>query len=107
MNWQQSMSPSTPFPDEGARLGGSGGQYAIVRGKECKFEAVGNPRLVINIAQIILDHLFGGAQAKPNLFVLATLHDQGNDLHFFWGQPIANTRPYGSSSSNPIASPTR
>src|ERR1700722_13452031 len=91
-----SMSPSTPFPDEGARLGRSGGQYAIVRSKECKFEAIGNPRLVINIAQIILDHLFGSAQAKPNLFVLATLHEQGNDLQFLWGQPIAYTRPYGS-----------
>jgi hypothetical protein len=30
-----------------------------------------------------------------NLFVLATLHEQGDDLHLFWGQPIANTHPYG------------
>jgi hypothetical protein len=48
------------------RLCRSGGQYAILGGKECKLQAIGNARLVTNTAQIVFDHLFGGTQAQRN-----------------------------------------
>jgi hypothetical protein len=56
----------TPFPDKVACRCGAG-QYAILSVKECQFEATGSPRLFIDTAQIVLDHLLLGAQAKRNL----------------------------------------
>jgi hypothetical protein len=65
------MPPSKPFPAESARLSLSGRRDPMVNGKQRKFQAIGNPCFVIYAVQLVLDHLFDGAQPQRNLFVLA------------------------------------
>src|SRR5262249_11249534 len=71
------------------RGGGSGfGEHAVVNGEESELEAVRDSDLVVHVAQVILDDLFGGAQLRGDLFILIALHDQRDDLQLFWGQAV-------------------
>src|ERR1700678_867942 len=93
--WDRTGSLGGAHLDRVARLGRSCGQDPMVDGKEGKLEPIGNARFVVNAAQIVLDHLFGGAQPQRNLFILAALHDQDYDLNLFRGKPVAHARAYG------------
>jgi hypothetical protein len=95
------MPPSTPFPNEGSSLGLSGRQDPMVNGKQGKFQAIGNPCVVIYAAQIVLDHLFGRAQ----LFVLAPLHNQDDDFHLFRGKPVADAGAHRIFGTNGLSRP--
>src|ERR1035437_4680900 len=44
--------------------------HAVIQAVEREFQTVGDAQLVVNFAEIILDHLLGGAHAQGNLFVL-------------------------------------
>src|ERR1035441_431976 len=69
-------------------LGGLGGlglgltdagalNHAVIQAVEREFQTVGDSQLVVNLAEIILDHLLGGAHAQGNLFVLHALGNPG------------------------------
>ncbi len=57
-------------------------QDAVVNGEQRKLESIGDTDLVIDIAQIVLDHLLGGAEFGGDFLVLVALHDQGNNTQF-------------------------
>src|SRR5262249_38123492 len=67
-------------------------QDAVVNCEQRKFQSVGNSDLVVHIAQVVLDHLLGGAELRRDLFVLIPLDDQGNDAQFLGRKTIENSQ---------------
>src|SRR4051794_14718208 len=45
----------------------------VMEAIERQLQAVGNAQLVVDLAQVILDHLFGGAQLERDLLVALAL----------------------------------
>ncbi len=70
--------------------GGSVGQGAMVDGKQGQFQAIRNPGFVIDIAQVIFDDLFGGAEVAGNFLIFEPLNNERDDLDFFGGEAIAH-----------------
>ena len=62
---------------------------AVVDGEECQLEAVGDTGLVVDAAQVVLDHLFLRTELRGYVLVLAALNDQRHNLHLFWRKPVA------------------
>jgi hypothetical protein len=79
--------------DEVAGLGCGLGEYAVVDGEEGELEPVGDASLVVDGTQVVFDDLLFGSELRRNLLVLAALNDQGDDLHLFWSQAVANAGP--------------
>ena len=77
--------------DEAAGFGGGFGEDAVVDGEEGELEAVGDAGLVVDAAEIVFDDLLLGAELAGDLLVFAALHDEGDDLHFFGGEAVADT----------------
>ena len=77
-----------------AHFGGGAGQHAVMDGEQRQLEAVAHAGLVVDRAQVVLDHLLGGFEALRNLAVLASLHDQRHDAHFLGRQAIAHARAH-------------
>ena len=76
-------------------VGGSGrrggfSQDAMVDREECELETVGDADLIVHVAQVILDDLFGRPELSGDFLVLVTLDDQGDDAQFLCGKTIAN-----------------
>lgn len=46
---------------------------------ECKLQSIENAELEIDLAQIVLDYLFAGAEVKGNLLVVHASCDAGDD----------------------------
>ena len=63
-------------------------QDAVVNGEQRKLKTIGDTDLVVDIAQIVLDHLLGGAEFGGDFLVLITLHDQGNDTQFLLREAV-------------------
>ena len=68
----------------------------MVDGEEGEFEAVGDAGLVVDAAQVVLDDLFLGAELVGDVFVLAALNDECDDLHLFGGEAVADAGADGS-----------
>jgi hypothetical protein len=47
---------------------------------ERKLEAIGNAQLVIDLAQVVLDHLLRGPKLISDLLVALALRDAGDDV---------------------------
>src|SRR5438067_1193082 len=61
----------------------------MVNGEERQLQAIGDANLVVNVAQVVLDDLLGGAEMVGNLFILVALDDVGNDAQIvFDGQHL-------------------
>ncbi len=86
------------FVDEFASFGGGVGEDAVVEGEEGKLEAVGDAGFVVDAAEIVLDDLLFGVELEGDLFVFAALDDEGDDLHFFGGEAVADAGTYGIHS---------
>ena len=54
----------------------------MVDGEECQLKPIGDADLVIDAAEVVLDHLLLGAELSGDLLVLAALRDEGDDLQF-------------------------
>src|ERR1700733_9101714 len=54
----------------------------IVQAIKREFKPVRDAKLVIDLAQVILDDLLGGAQLESNLLISLALRDAGDDRHF-------------------------
>src|ERR1019366_8020054 len=67
--------------------------HAVIQAVEREFQTVGDSQLVVNLAEIILDHLLGGAHAQGNLFVLHPLGNAGDDERLLGGERHFGTRP--------------
>jgi len=76
--------------DEVAGLCGGFGQDAVVDGEEGEFEAVGDAGLVVDSAQVVFDDLLLGAELAGDLLVFAALYDEGDDLHLFGSEAVAD-----------------
>src|SRR5437016_3928164 len=63
--------------------GGGFVQNPMMDGEQRQFQPVRNADLVIDVAQVILDHLLGGSQLRCDLFVLVALNDQSNNPQLF------------------------
>ena len=61
-------------------------QNPVVQAEQRQLKAIGHAQLVIHFAQIIFDHLFGGAYAQGDFLVLHALGYAGNDERFFRSQ---------------------
>ena len=51
----------------------------VVQAVQGKFKAVCDAELVVDLAQIVLDDLFGGSQLKCNFLVALALRDASDD----------------------------
>ena len=50
-----------------------------MQAKQCQLQPIGDAKLVIYLAQVILHDLFCSADAQGDLFILHALGDTGND----------------------------
>ena len=66
----------------------------MVNREERQLKPVRDANLVVDVAQVVLDHLLGCAQLGGNFFVLVSLHDQGDDLEFLGGEAVPNARAH-------------
>src|SRR5208337_5651316 len=66
----------------------------VVQAIEGQLKAVRDTELVVDLAQIILDHLLCGSQLKCNLLVTLSLGDAGDDCHFLGRQAGLAARAY-------------
>src|SRR5690349_15658253 len=67
-------------------------QDTVVNGKEREFKTVRHADLIVDVAQIVLDDLLGGAKLVGDFLVLITLDDERDDLELLRSQAIAHTR---------------
>jgi hypothetical protein len=67
----------------GARLSCAFLVQRVVYTMERKPEAIGNAQLVIDLAQIVLDHLLGCTELISDLLVALALRDAGDDRQLF------------------------
>src|SRR5579863_2101750 len=73
-----------------------------------QFQAAPNPKLVKGAAQVVLDHLLGGADNLADLAVGHALPDEDCNLYFFGGEALAGGHECASSRLNmAMASLTR
>src|SRR5580765_7661578 len=66
--------------------GGGFVQDAVVDGEQCQFQPVGNADLVVDVAEVVLDDLFGRTKLSGDFLVLITLDDERYDAEFLGGQ---------------------
>ena len=59
----------------------------MVQAIERQLKPVGDAELVVDLAQIILDHLLCRAELVGNFFIALALRDAGDDRHFFRRKP--------------------
>jgi len=55
----------------------------MVNREQGEFQPVRHADLVIDVAQVVLDHLFGGFQLKCNFLVALALHNASDDHRLF------------------------
>ena len=55
-----------------------------------ELEAIGDADLVIDVPEVVLNHLLGSSKLRRNFFVLESLNDEGNDAQLFGSEAIAN-----------------
>ncbi len=55
----------------------------MVQAIKRKLEAIGNTKLVIDLAQIVLDHLLGGTELISNFLIALALRNAGDDGQLF------------------------
>lgn len=60
----------------------------MVNGKQCKLQSIGDPGLVVDVAQIVLDNLLGRRQAHGDFLILTALQYQSDYLHFSGSEAI-------------------
>ena len=77
-----------------AHFGGSLRQHAVVDGEQRQLQTVADAGLVVNRAQIVLDHLLGRLEAQRDLAILAALDDERHDPHFLGRKPVADARAH-------------
>ena len=77
-------------PHGGGAGRGGFGQNPVMDGEQRKFQAVGDTDLVVNIAQVVLNDLLGGAEKSGDFLVLESLHDEGDDLQFLGSKAVTN-----------------
>jgi hypothetical protein len=65
----------------------------VVNGEQRQLQPVRHTDLVVNVAQIILDHLLGRAQLGRDFLVLVALHNQRHNAQFLGRQPVADAQP--------------
>ena len=51
----------------------------MMDGEQRQLQPVRNSDLVVDVAQIVLDHLLGGAELGGDLFIFVSLHDERDD----------------------------
>ena len=56
----------------------------MVQAIERQFEAIGDAKLVIDLAQVIFDDLLRGPKLVGNLLVALALSDTGDDRQLLW-----------------------
>ena len=49
---------------------------------ESQFEAIGHPKFVVHLTQVVLYNLLGGSHPNRNLFILHTLSNAGHNQRF-------------------------
>src|SRR5258705_6327378 len=54
-------------------------QDAVVDREQRQLQTVGDADLVIDVAQVVLDDLLGGAELGGDFFILVSLNDERND----------------------------
>src|SRR5579863_3961478 len=59
----------------------------VVQAVERQLEPVAHAELVVDLAQVVLDHLLGGAELEGDLLVALALRDAGNDRHLLRREP--------------------
>src|ERR1700733_14681327 len=84
------MASSRLHLDEIASLCCGFGKDAMVDSEEGEFEAIGDSGLVVDDAQVILDDLLFGPELHCDVLVLASLHDEGNNLHLLRRHPVSH-----------------
>ena len=68
------------------------GKRPMMNGKQGQFQPIRDACLVIDIAQVIFDHLFGGAKVTGDFLVLEPLNDQSDNLDLLGCEPVADAR---------------
>src|ERR1700686_3123151 len=71
-------------------------EHAVIEAEERQFQTICYSKLVIDLAEIILDDLFGRAHPQSNLFVFHALGYAGNDERLFGGERNFGTRAGGT-----------
>jgi len=74
----------------------------VMQAVECQFEAVRDAELVIDLSQIVLDDLLGGAQLERDFLVPLALGNAGDDRHLFWRQAWLAARAHQCSGLRPV-----
>ena len=67
-------------------------QDSVMNREQSEFKTVGNADLVIYVAQIVLDDLFGCSQLSRDFLVLVSLNNERNNAKLFRGQAITHAQ---------------
>src|SRR5581483_11779723 len=94
--------PGTRSGSSGARNASSGGghrrsgrgcsfvQDAVMNGEQRQLQPIRDADFVVHVAQVVLDHLFGGAELRGDLLILVALYDERDNAQLFRGETIAH-----------------
>src|SRR5258706_1868297 len=61
---------------------GAAVEHALMQAEECQLQAVSDNQFVIDPAEVVLDHLFRGAELLGNGLIAKALRDQPDDMEF-------------------------
>src|SRR5664279_938285 len=74
----------------GLRLGSE--HDPVMQDKQSQFQAIAHAGLIENLAQRVLDSLFGAAQVRCDLAILKTMRDERNNSHFKLRETLAKAK---------------
>src|ERR1700675_2698352 len=77
----------------GCRGGRGFVQDAVMNGEQRQFQPVRHTDLVVDVAQLVLDHLLGRTQLGGDFLVLVSLHDERHYAEFLGRQAVADAQP--------------